>query len=152
VLRACCTASPWSSAARASRSLFFLVLPLMQAITSTPEGGLDRAFGGAPLEVPPPPPPIEEEPEEEQPEPEEKPPELTKPSRSRSTRPARARAQSRHGDGLDGSRATSRSSSSVGPGGGAERATAVDALFSLADLDQKPRVIYQPAPRSSTPR
>ncbi|MFI4912986.1 MAG: energy transducer TonB [Sedimentisphaeraceae bacterium JB056] len=118
---------------------FFILLPVMQTInkpitTDMVLQSVDTA------NVPPPPPPPQEEPEEE-PEPEEAPPEL-----SEEAPPL----------GLDQLELALNPGFSEGWGGGdftvnlktvASESTDVDALFSIADLDQQPRAIYQPGPR-----
>lgn len=120
-------------------ALFFLALPLIQAIAAQGQPDvLVRSVNAA--ELPPPPPAIEEEPPEEE-EPEEEPPELME-----------------EAPPLD----LSQLELALNPGGFSEGwlggdfavdldnvvggAADVDALFSIADLDQKPRVIYQPGP------
>jgi protein TonB len=120
--------------------VFFVALPLIQAISEQPAADyIVRAADTGNLPPPPPPPP-EEEPEEPEEEPEEPPPELQE-----DTTP------------LD----LSQLELVLNPGGeggwmnadfnvkldamvtkGADSA----ALFSLNDLDQKPRCIYQPSP------
>jgi len=120
-------------------ALLFLVLPLIQAISKSPTADTVLQTVDTGNLPPPPPPPIEEEPEEE-PEEEEPPPELTE-----DVQP------------LD----LSQLELALNPGGGTGWATGdfgvklnkvggggddADTLFSLADLDQKPRAIYQPNP------
>jgi protein TonB len=120
--------------------VFFLVLPLMQTIskpltTDLIVQNIDTA------DVPPPPPPLQEE-KKKEPEPEDKPPELTE-----ETKP------------LDLSQLELALNPNAGLGenwmGGdfavklntvASDKKDVDALFSIADLDETPRVIYQPSP------
>jgi len=120
----------------------FLVLPLMQAIGKPPETDL-VVQGVDTAELPPPPPPMEQEPEEE-PEPEdEPPPELTEeaPPLDLSQLELALNPGNGLGEGwLTGDFAVKLDTVSDGDGDD------VDALFSLADLDQKPRVVYQPAP------
>jgi protein TonB len=127
----------------------FLLLPLLESITSTPQADLIvQSANTANLPPPPPPPPEEEKPEEEEEKPEEPPP----PDLAEETPP------------LDLSQL--ELALNVGAGGGVgafqgdfavklpvgneaaskDEASDVDALFSIADLDQKPRVMYQPGP------
>lgn len=123
---------------------FFLVLPLMQAIANTPEADL-TVRSVATAEVPPPPPPPEDEPEQEEQQQEEaKPPELTESAPPLDLNQLElALNPGTGGDGLVGDFAVKLAN--VGPGAG-QSSEEVDALFSLADLDQAPRVIYQPGP------
>ncbi|MEO6594374.1 MAG: energy transducer TonB [Planctomycetota bacterium] len=117
----------------------FLVLPLLQAIGQGPKPDLDvRSIDSTAL--PPPPPPVEEPPEQDKP-PEEKLPELAEQA------PPLDLAQlelalnpGTFGDGLGGA-AVLEIKGLGGDGGGG-----VDSLFSLADLDQKPRAVHQPEP------
>lgn len=122
-------------------TLFFLVLPLMQAITSTLEADTVLHTAHA-ADVPPPPPPIEEEPEEE-PEPEEKPPELEAEPQQLDLAQLELALNPGFSDGLVGGGAFAVKLSAFG---GGEKGEGMDELFSLADLDQKPRVLYQPGP------
>jgi protein TonB len=121
---------------------FFLVLPLMQAISTGPVADtIVQAIDTANLPPPPPPPP-EEEKEEEQ-EPEEKPPELTEEAPPLDLSQLElALNPGFGGDGLGGDFAV-KLDTAVAAG-----ATS-DALFSMADLDQKPRAIYQTSPSIS---
>jgi len=123
---------------------FFLVLPLMQAIANTPQADL-TVRSVATAEVPPPPPPPEDEPEPEEEQQEEaKPPELSEEAPPLDLNQLElALNPGTGGDGLAGDFAVKLAS--VGPGAG-QSGDEVDALFSLADLDQAPRVIYQPGP------
>ncbi|HYC79010.1 MAG TPA: TonB family protein [Planctomycetota bacterium] len=120
---------------------FFLVLPLLQAISGTKDD-IVRLID-ADVAPTPPPPPAPEEPKEAEPEekPDEKPPEL-----------------SENAPPLDLAQLELALSPGMGGAGGdfavkldvvaatAAGAKDVDALFSLSDLDQKPRPIYQPSP------
>lgn len=130
-----------SAGAVALTAVFFFVLPLIQAITDdAPERIAVVDFDTG--EVPPPPPPPEEEPPPPD-EPEEQKPELVE-----------------EAEPLD----LSQLELALDPGGfsdawlGGDFAVklntvtsgeAVDSLFSLADLDQKPRVVHQPSPNLS---
>lgn len=119
--------------------LLFLVLPLMQALNEPPAADLAlQEVSTAELEAPPPPP--EEEPEEE-PEPEEKPPELIEEAPPLDLSQLElALNPGGIGEGwLEGDFAVRLNTGEAG-------SRDVDELFSLSDLDQKPRVVYQPAP------
>ncbi|MDF7823136.1 energy transducer TonB [Pontiellaceae bacterium B12227] len=116
---------------------FFMLLPILQVITSPPTKDLTiRSVDVA--NVPPPPPPPMEEDEPPEPEPQEPPP------------PAVDAAP------LDLSQLELALNPGNGGFGGGDFAInldgvtgnsdEVDAIFSLSDLDQKPRVVYQPAP------
>jgi protein TonB len=118
--------------------LFFLVLPLMQSISQPPTDDLllvdvDTAF------VPPPPPPPEEEKKEEEKQ-EEKPPELTEEAPPLDLSQLELALNPGFSEGWMGGDFTVKLNTF--DSGGED----LDALFSLADLDQKPRVIYQPGP------
>jgi protein TonB len=119
----------------------FLVLPLMQTINKPLNADMIVHDVGT-ANVPPPPPPPEE-PQEQEEQPEEAPPELD----AEEAPPLdlsqleMALNPGGFGDGvLEGDFAVKLST--VTSGGSDD----VDALFSLSDLDQKPRVIYQPSP------
>lgn len=119
--------------------LFFLVLPLMQTITQQRNAGMELVPAPDVVEPPPPPPP---EPEQEEEQEEEPPP----PALSEESPP------------LDLSQlelALNPGFSEGWMGGGdfavslktfAKQGDDLDSVFSMADLDQKPRVIYQPGP------
>lgn len=118
---------------------FFLVLPLMQTISKPPTADLivqnvDTA------DVPPPPPPPEEKPEDD-PEPDEKPPELAEEAPPLDLAQLELALNPGVGDGgLGGDFAVKLNTVA------ASNNEDVDALFSIGDLDQEPRVIYQPSP------
>jgi protein TonB len=123
----------------------FLVLPFMQTISGPPaEDWVVRTMDTG--DVPPPPPPPQEEPEKE-PEPEDKPPQLAE-----------------EAPPLD----LAQLELALNPGGFSEGWGSVDsavslkletaasggdpmAIFSMSDLDQKPRALYQPSPIVSRP-
>jgi len=123
---------------------FFFVLPLIQAITQ--DEGKDLVVSTVDAaELPPPPPPVEEEPPPEEDE-EEAPPELAE-----------------EAPPLD----LSQLELALDPGGfsdsllGGDFAVklntvtsgeAVESLFSMADLDQKPRVVHQPPGKPLSPK
>ncbi len=117
----------------------FLVLPLLQAISATPPADLTlRSVDSAAL--PPPPPPVEEEPEQEKQE-EQKPPELADEAPPLDL--AQLELALNPGLGaMDGAGDFAiKIQGLTGSGDGK-----VDDLFSLADLDQKPRPIFQQQP------
>lgn len=125
----------------------FLVLPLLESITSTAQTDMIVQGVNTALPPPPPPPPVEEQEEEEEVEEEPPPP----PKLAEETPP------------LDLSQLELALNPGTGGGGGgdfevrlpvggaatSEQAGDVDQLFSLSDLDQKPRVIYQPSPQTN---
>lgn len=115
----------------------FLVLPFMETISQPPEDDLivqdlDTAA------LPPPPPPAPPEPEKE-PEPDEqKPPELNEQAEPLDLAQLElALNPGSFGDGLVGDFAV-KLTTVAGGGAGAES----EDLFSLADLDQKPRAVH----------
>lgn len=122
--------------------MFFIVLPVMQSISKPPtEDMLVQSVETA--NVPPPPPPPQEQ-KKEEPEPEEIEPELTEktPPLELSQLELVLNPGLAGGDGwLNGDFAVKLNTGANGSSGD------VDELFSIADLDQKPRVIYQPSPR-----
>ena len=118
--------------------VFFLVLPLMQTLTKSPRTDLIvQAVDTAKLEAPPPPP----EPEQEEPEQEEQPPELEPQEAQPLTLDQLTVALNpSFSDGwMQGDFAVKLNTV-------VSNSQNIDALFSIADLDQKPRVIYQPGP------
>jgi len=118
----------------------FLVLPVMQAIAKSPDDLIGLAEVDTANLPPPPPPPPEEEPEEE-PEPEEQPPELMEDVQPLDLSQLELALDPGMSDGwLGGDFAVNLNT--IGGGAGED----VDALFSLADLDNPPRAIYQPSP------
>ena len=125
--------------AKALTLVFFLVLPLIQAISSSPKADTQLVQVDAANLPPPPPPPPEEEPEQE-PEPEEPPPQLEPDVQPLDLSQLELALNPGFSDGWMGG----DFAIDIGnvTGGGED----VDALFSLADLDQKPRAIYQPQP------
>ncbi len=124
--------------------VFFLVLPLMQSINKPPTDGLVVQSVDT-VNAPPPPPPPEEEPKKE-PEPEEAPPELMEESQPLDLSQLElALNPGFGGNGWMGGGDFTVKLNTVGSTG-----DKLDALFSMADLDQKPRVIYQPGPILST--
>ncbi len=117
----------------------FLVLPLIQSLSKPPKTDLMVQSIDTALLEPPPPPPEEEEPEEPEEEPE--PPELNE-----ETPPldlSQLELALNPGMGAGGL-AGDFSVNLTNVGGGDKD---VDSLFNISDLDQKPRVIYQPGPK-----
>ncbi|MGF1572420.1 MAG: energy transducer TonB [Sumerlaeia bacterium] len=120
--------------------LFFMILPLIQQLTENRSTDLMvQTIDTAQLDAPPPPP---EEEEEEEPEPEEQePPELTDESPPLDLSQLELALNPGVSDGwLGGDFAVNLNAAAANAGGD------VDKLFSVADLDQKPRAIYQSAP------
>jgi protein TonB len=115
----------------------FLVLPLIQAISSSVTADTVLQTVDA-VNVPPPPPIEEEEPEPEE-EPEEEPPELAEQTPLDLSQLELALNPGAMGEGFGGDLAARLDNVE------ASRAD-VDSLLSLADLDQKPRAISQPNP------
>lgn len=120
----------------------FLVLPILQMVGAGPEADL-LITEVSTAEVPPPPPPVEQEPEEEEPEPEEAPPELNENSQPLDLSQLElALGPALGGDGFGDGGLAAR----LGAIAGAASQRVNEDLFSLADLDQKPRVLHQPGP------
>ena len=117
---------------------FFLVLPLMQTLAKPPATDLTvHAMDTAKLEAPEPPPEMEPE---EKPEPKEKPPELTEDAPPLDLSQLELALNPGFSAGLMSGDFTVKLNTAV------SHSQSVDALFSIADLDQKPRVIYQSGP------
>lgn len=123
-------------------ALCFLVLPVLQAISATPAPDLTITSIDTALLQPPPPPPVEQEPErQEQQEP--KPPELTDEAPPLDL----AQLELALNPGLGvfaGAGDFTLKIQSIG--GAAGQSGEVEELFSLADLDQKPRPLFQQQP------
>jgi protein TonB len=118
----------------------FLVLPLLETITKAPEADMVlQSVNTADVPPPPPPPPEEEEKEEEQEE--EEPPKLDEPSEPLDL----ATLELALGGGTGGVGMVGDFAVRLPVGAEADKEK-VDELFSVADLDQKPRAIYQPSP------
>jgi periplasmic protein TonB len=119
----------------------FLVLPLLEAISATPAADLTVvSIDTAALAPPPPPPEVEQEPE--------KPPEQPQPPALADEAPPLDLAQLEMAlDPGFGSAAAAGDFAiripGIGPGAADQ---GVDEMFSLADLDQKPRAIVQQQP------
>lgn len=116
--------------------LYFLILPLLESIGNPPDNELEiRSVAVA--EEPPPPPPEMEEPEE----PEEKDkPKLAEPSEPLDLSQLEIALNPSGGGGLAGDFAVQLDTR-------IDRAQGMNAVFSMDQLDQRPRVIYQPSPR-----
>ncbi|MCB9881409.1 MAG: energy transducer TonB [Planctomycetes bacterium] len=119
---------------------FFFVLPLIQALHGTPEPDtLLHSVDTAAL--PPPPPPAEDEPEQEE-EQEDAKPELEQDTSNTMDLNALSAALN---PGV-GSGGWGLGDASLDLGSMVAKTADVDSLFSLSELDQKPRVVYQPGP------
>ncbi|MCA8943664.1 MAG: energy transducer TonB [Planctomycetes bacterium] len=119
---------------------FFLVLPLLQTLGERPEPEfMVRSVFTA--ELPPPPPP-EEKPEEEKEEEKEPPPELSDEPPPMDLSALELALNPSYGDGW-GAGGISMNLNGLS-GDGSKKS--VEALFSLADLDQKPRPTYRQSP------
>lgn len=115
----------------------FLVLPLIQAITQQPQP--DTWIRDADTaNLPPPPPPMVEEPEPE-PESEPEPPALAEDLAPLDLSQLELALDPGFGAGFGGDFAVQLDAIAGAAGGD-------DAIFSMAELDQKPRVLYQPGP------
>jgi protein TonB len=115
----------------------FMVLPILQVITKPPPKDLTIRTVDV-VNVPPPPAPPMQEPEE--PEPEEQPP----PAPAVDAQPlnlSQLELTLNPGNGGFGG-----GDFAVNLNGLTGNSKEIDAIFSLSDLDQKPRIIYQPAP------
>ncbi|ARN57242.1 energy transducer TonB [Sedimentisphaera salicampi] len=120
---------------------FFLLLPILQTISKPPKTDMVIQDVGV-ANVPPPPPPPEEEPPEE-PEKEEKPPELNEQSQPLALDQLELALNPGFSGGIMAGDFSVKLNTAAA--GGED----VDALFSISDLDQKPRPIYRPSPRMS---
>lgn len=125
-----------------------LVLPLLESITSTPPSDLMlQSIATANVPPPPPPPAEEEEKDEEKPQDEPEPPKLAEDAPPLDLSMLElALNPGTGGAGLGGDFAVKLP---VGDGKGGEEAGGVDELFSMSDLDQKPRAIYQVSPQTN---
>ncbi|MFO1029626.1 MAG: TonB family protein [Planctomycetota bacterium] len=119
----------------------FLLLPVLQAISATAPKDLElREVDTAAL--PPPPPPIEEEKQDEKPPEDAKPPEMVESAPPLDLAQLELALNPGTGGGdLTGDYAI-KIQGLAAAGGGKDG----DDLFSLADLDQKPRVLFQQQP------
>ena len=115
---------------------FFLVLPLIQAITAAAQADtLLRSVDSVALPPPPPPPPEIEE--EKPPEEEEKPPEMQPESPPLDLSQLELALDPGMGGGMGTGDFALKLGNLGGGGDGEEGGT-----FSVADLDQQPRVLY----------
>ncbi len=119
---------------------FFVILPLIQAITSPPAADLLLLPVDA-ASLPPPPPPLEEEEPEPEAEPEEKPPQLQEESQPLDLAQLELALNPGSGSGLMGTDLAVRLDSIM-----QNAEEDLEDLVSLNDLDQKPRAVYQPSP------
>ena len=120
--------------------LFFLVLPLIQAITAASQADtLIRSVDSVALPPPPPPPPEVEE--EKPPEQEEKPPEMQPESQPLDL----SQLELALNPGVGSSFGTGDFALKLGNLGGGEDGEG--GTFSVADLDQQPRVLYPHNPQ-----
>jgi protein TonB len=119
--------------------IFFLVLPLMQTITQPRSGDLELAEVDI-ANVPPPPPPPEPEQEEQQEE-EPPPPALAEEAPPLDLSQLELALNPGFSEGWMGGGDFGVSLKTI-----AKEGDDLDSVFSMADLDQKPRVIYQPGP------
>ena len=118
--------------------IFFLVLPLMQTLAKPPTMDMVvQSIDTAKLEAPEPPPEIEQE---EKPQQEEQPPELTEEMAPLDLSQLELALNPGFGDSMMGGDFAVKLNTVVS---GDQNS---DALFSIADLDQTPRVIYQTGP------
>jgi len=118
--------------------LFFLILPLMQSITHS--GEMDMELQSVDVaNVPPPPPPPEPEPEKE-PEEETPPPQLMEEAPPLDLSQLELALNPGFSEGWMGGDFAVNLNTVV------SKTEDFDAVFSMADLDQKPRAIHQPGP------
>jgi len=115
----------------------FLVLPVLQAISAGSK--LDLTLVPVDTAELPPPPATEDEPEKEE-QKEEKPPELDEEAPPLDLAQLEMALNAGMGDGGIGGDFVVKIQGLGGAGGG------IDSLFSLSDLDQKPRAVHQPQP------
>ncbi|MEQ1631254.1 MAG: TonB family protein [Planctomycetota bacterium] len=121
--------------------LCFLVLPLIQAITAAPETDtMLRSVDSAALPPPPPPPPDVEE--EKPPEPPPKPQEIEAEPQNLDL----SQLELALDPGVGGGWTTADFAIKIG-GGGTDGGGDDNGLFSIADLDQQPRVVYSHNPQ-----
>jgi len=126
----------------------FLVLPLLEAISAPPATDLVlSSLETGELPPPPPPPPEEEEEEQEEEAEEEPPPELTEQNQDLDLEQLAVALNPSLDEAAFGGDFAVQLGANLGP----KKADgeAKEELFSVADLDQKPRVVYQPGPALS---
>lgn len=125
--------------------LFFIVLPVIQTISKPPGNDLMlQTVDVANLE-PPPPAEVEEEPPPEA-EPEEQPPELVEEAAPLDLSQLELALNPGFGGGWMGGADFAVKLNTMTPGSTGDDA---EAVFSMADLDQKPTCVYQPGPSVS---
>jgi len=117
---------------------FFLVLPLMQTIGQSPTTDTIITEIDAVIQ-PPPPPPLEEEEEKEE-EPDEKPPELQEEQEQIDLSQLEMALGPTLGEGWF------NADTVLNLNANASQGESMEALFSLDDLDQQPRAVFQPSP------
>jgi protein TonB len=120
---------------------FFIVLPLMQTISKPPTNDLMLMAVDVGNVEPPPPPPVEEELEPE-PEAEEQPPELAEEAPPLDLSQLELALNPGFSEGWMGAGDFAVKLNTVA----SSSEENLNAVFSMADLDQKPRIIYQPSP------
>ncbi len=120
---------------------FFLILPVMQTISKPPTDQMSYTTVTT-LEPPPPVETEEEEPPEE-PEPEEKPELDEQPAQDLSLEQLDMALNAGMGGGGFGGTLAVDLSKAVGSGKGSQD------VFQMSELDQKPRILYQPGPMLS---
>jgi len=119
---------------------FFLVLPLLQRINPPPTADMSLSSVETQLPPPPPPPPQEEEPEEEEEREEPEAPDLSEDPQPLDLSQLELALNPGMGGGwFEGDFAVSLQSAT-------SRTEQVEELFSLSELDQKPRPIFQQSP------
>jgi protein TonB len=118
--------------------IFFLILPLMQTITQSRDMDMELTQVDGVVEPPPPPPPEPEQEEEQEEEP--PPPELMEEAPPLDLSQLELALNPGFSDGWMGG------DFAVQLNTVASKGDDLDSVFSMADLDQKPRVIYQPGP------
>jgi len=119
-------------------SVFFLVLPFIQAIHKGPAADLVLQTVST-ADVPPPPPPPEEEPEEEE-EPEPEPPQMQEDLPQLDL----SQLELALNPGVSGDLFGAEMMVRLNPAAAADGA---EAIFSQSDLDQAPLPVHQPAPK-----
>ncbi|HRU94878.1 MAG TPA: energy transducer TonB [Anaerolineae bacterium] len=120
----------------------FLVLPVLENI-GRPEKRADLTLTTVDAVEPPPPPPTVEEQKPEPPPEEAPPPELTETAPPLDLSQLELALNPGLGEGLGGDFAVKLS---VAGADGSSGMQSSDEIFALADLDQAPRVVFQPAP------
>ena len=123
--------------------VLFLLLPVLQDIGKQ-KVDTDVLLTSVDTVEPPPPPPAAQEKKEEPPPEEAPPPELTESAPPLDLSQLELALNPGMGDGPGGDFAVKLSVAGTEGGGGMQSS---DDIFSLADLDQAPRVVFQPAPQ-----